>query len=207
MSDSSHTYERHSSPNKNSGLTAIIATLSVVDIALIITAIVLFMNVISGPAPSQASPKSGSATTDSTDDPNATEADPTQDDTVSPDDIREVTGAETFATPTGNIMCTIASTGVTCSIAKLEKQPKENAGSCEGYVGYVVELRATGTTMPCVAKAELPGAAGSGTDVLNYDSEKTVNNFKCVSSRTGMKCEDTNTNRGFTLARAGIKTF
>lgn len=202
MSDSNNTYERHSSAQKSSGLTAIIAALSVVDIALIITAIVLLVNVLSGPAAStaEATPKTTSADTqtDSADTPQGSD---------DSGEIRDVTGAETFATPTGNIICTIASTGVTCSIAKLDSKPKEGAGTCEGFTGYVVELRSTGTTLPCVAKADLPGAAGSGTNVLNYDSEKTVNNFKCVSSRTGMKCEDTNTSRGFTLARAGIKTF
>ncbi len=118
-----------------------------------------------------------------------------------------MTGAQTFSTPTGNIVCTISSQGVRCSIARLAKDPKPNVGECTGYVGYVAELRSTGPTLPCVATEDLPGGANDSLPVLEYGKKQTVNNYECESLRTGMKCYDINNNRGFNVARAGITTF
>ena len=101
--------------------------------------------------PTETPPSSQAVDKDASDEPDSQTSD---------QDIAEATGAEKFATPTGNIVCTISSLGVNCSIAKLETKPQENLANCQGFIGYTVELRATGVNQPCVPKSELPGAAG-----------------------------------------------
>ncbi|WP_333811463.1 hypothetical protein [Timonella senegalensis] len=112
-----------------------------------------------------------------------------------------------FATPTGNIACEIGPDGASCTIAQLAKKPKPNKNDCKGYVGYEVRLDSAGVTLPCLAKEDIPGSAGSGLDVLDYGSSQNFNNFSCESTRTGVKCTDTGSGRGFNVARAGITTF
>ena len=121
--------------------------------------------------------------------------------------VTDSDSATRFATPTGNISCTISPNGVNCAIAKLAKAPKPNTGGCEGYIGYVVNLNSAGVALPCVAKEDLPGGAGGSLDVLDYEKSETVNNFTCESTRSGVKCTDKSTGQGFTVARAGISTF
>lgn len=206
MSFNNPNYQRTSETPQKSKENVLIAVLAVVDAALIITAFVLFLNLFSGSDTPEAEPRSAQTSANPSDDSTEPAEEEDQEEPTE-EDLEEITGAEVFAAPSGNIICTISSTGVNCSIAKLEKSPEENANNCVGFIGYVVELRATGTNLPCVEKSQLPGAAGSGMDVLDYEKKKTVNNFTCSSLRTGMRCEDTNTGRGFSLARAGIKTF
>ncbi len=199
---------RPATPQRSTGpslstLKAIVWALVVVDVVLIGIAIAMAAQLFSGPSSNQVAddrtPAASSPAPDS-------EPDGSESQEPDAEDLADITGAETFTTPTGNIICTISSTGVVCSIAKLNDTPQENPNGCEGFIGYVVELRSSGTTLPCIPKAELPVAAGDGIEVLEYGDSKTVNNFVCESSNTGMVCEDSNSERGFKLARAGITT-
>lgn len=179
-------------------LSQIIAALAVVDVVLIITAIALLVNALAGPStPHEA---------DSSPSESVAASEPVPQETA-PTDIAQSSGAEKFATPTGNIICSISAEGATCSIAKLNKKPKKSKDECEGYVGYVVELRSGEVTKPCVTEANLPGAANAALPVLDYDQAKQINSFKCTSKLTGMECKDLDSGKGFSLARAGIKTF
>lgn len=181
-------------------LNAIIVALSIIDLALIIAIVIVALNVFGG-SPQSANTPDTSVTTPSE------SAQETEPEAVDEEPIEDATGADSFTTPSGNIICTVSSLGVQCGIAKLDKKPAANPDGCEGYVGYVVELRTNGVTTPCVAENDLPGAASQAQEVLDYGDKKTVNNFECTSERTGMKCVDTTSNRGFTLARAGVSTL
>ncbi|PFG33620.1 hypothetical protein [Sanguibacter antarcticus] len=115
-------------------------------------------------------------------------------------------GAQTVASPSGNIVCALSPSEVRCSIATLASAPAEVAG-CDGSEGYVVTLTTEGVAVPCISDADLPGTADATVDVLDYGQNLTVNNFSCDSTESGMKCTDTSTGKGFTLARAGISTY
>ena len=112
--------------------------------------------------------------------------------------------AKQVASPTGNITCTVSPEGAECAIASLATEP-EAVDGCDGSVGYVVTLTNDGVQTPCVPA--VPGKADAAIPVLAYGAAESVNNFQCESTESGMRCSDTNTGQGFTLARAGVTRF
>lgn len=115
-------------------------------------------------------------------------------------------GTETVASPSGNITCEVSPSGAECGIAALAAEPAP-VGGCDGAQGYVVTLTSEGVSVPCVSSGDLPTKADATIDILDYGQTVTVNNFTCDSTEAGMKCTDTSTGKGFTLARAGITEF
>ncbi|WP_051196668.1 hypothetical protein [Jonesia quinghaiensis] len=184
----------------------LVGGLIVVDILLIVLAVVFAVNTFAG-GPSQDPP--AVATTEPQEDqdnPDEKDEDSTESDEPAEIDV-EASGAKSFASPSGNISCTVSALGVECGIGTLENAPEPNVAGCEGYIGYVAQLNGTGVIRPCVPEEALPGAADSSAKFLEYGEKYGVNNFTCVSERTGMKCTDANTGRGFNIARAGITEF
>ena len=116
-----------------------------------------------------------------------------------------VTG-ESVTSPSRNITCTIGDAGVSCGIAELAAQPAPVDG-CTGTTGYVATLTADGVQIPCVPSADQPRKAADGVPVLEYDQTKTVGSFTCTSSKTGMRCTDSGTGKGFNMAKAGVSSF
>ncbi|MFF2624074.1 hypothetical protein [Oerskovia jenensis] len=116
-----------------------------------------------------------------------------------------VTG-ESVTTPSRNITCTIGEQGVSCGIAELATQPAPVDG-CTGTTGYLVTLTSSGVEIPCVPTADQPTKAGDDVAVLDYDQAKTVGSFTCTSSKTGMRCADADTGKGFNVAKAGLSSF
>ena len=114
--------------------------------------------------------------------------------------------ATTVASPSGNIECNISEKSATCTIASLAKKPKKNK-ACDGYIGYVYTVTAAGVEAPCVAKADLPKAAGGGAKVLAYGKSVTEFGFTCVSAESGMGCALDESEKGFKLSQAGAQTF
>lgn len=185
-----------SGPRKTSGrLSPGWIAFIVVDVLLVIGAVVFAISLAGGgsdddpksPVTSGASPS----------------AETTEDAGTAP---QEPTVSESFASKTKNISCEMTDVGVTCSIAELASQPAPVAG-CEGTVGYRVVLDAEGVTQPCVPAAEQPRAAGGDVEVLPYGESKTVGGFTCDSADTGVTCRDDATGKGFTVARAGIRSL
>ena len=115
-------------------------------------------------------------------------------------------GTETVASPSGNITCEVSPSGAECGIASLASEPAPVAG-CDGAEGYVVTLTSEGVSVPCVSAEDRPAKADATIGILDYGQAVTVNNFTCDSTEAGMKCTDTSTGKGFTLARAGITEF
>jgi hypothetical protein len=113
---------------------------------------------------------------------------------------------ESVTSPSRNITCTIGEDGVLCGIAELATQPAPVEG-CAGATGYVVTLTEDGVQIPCVASAALPTKAGDDVPVLEYDQTKTVESFSCTSSTSGMRCTDSETGKGFNVAKAGLSSF
>lgn len=113
---------------------------------------------------------------------------------------------QSFASPTGNISCTMSVDGVTCSIAHTTVAPPVVEG-CTGTTGHVVMLNtADGVTTPCV-DGPAPVAASADTPVLQYGSEQTVGPYTCSSASNGMTCVVDETGTGFRVATAELATL
>lgn len=113
---------------------------------------------------------------------------------------------QSFASPTGNISCTMSVDGVTCSIAHTTVAPPVVEG-CTGTTGHVVMLNtADGVSTPCV-DGPAPVAASADTPVLQYGSEQTVGPYTCSSASNGMTCVVDETGTGFRLATAELATL
>lgn len=179
---------------------AIIAFI-VLDVLLVVAAVALGLSM--GSDGSDAPSASSSASSPAVSTPASAEEDgdeaaaPTPEATLDPE-------AKQVASPSGNITCTLSPGGAECAIASLASEPAA-AEDCDGVAGYVVALDTSGVSTPCAP--EKPGKANAAIPVLAYGEAATVNNFECVSTEAGMKCSDTNTGQGFTLARAGITRF
>ena len=113
--------------------------------------------------------------------------------------------ATKFTLPSGNISCEITADAATCTIASSTATPPVDA-SCTGVIGLVLTVTAKGATMPCV-HGTVPGKAAAGSAVLNYGQSKTVGDFTCTSSSTGVSCRHDPSGKGFQLAKAGAKLF
>jgi hypothetical protein len=140
--------------------------------------------------------------------PDTTVEAPAQDPAAPPADQPgpvEIEG-ESVTSPSRNITCVIGEDGVRCGIAELATQPAPVDG-CAGATGYVVTLTEDGVQIPCVPSAELPRKAGDDVPVLEYEQTKTVDSFSCTSSTSGMRCTDSETGKGFNVAKAGLSSF
>lgn len=119
----------------------------------------------------------------------------------------ELTGVQLFTSPSKNISCEISALGARCDILTIDTEVQENPPGCTGTIGQVVLLTAQGTEVPCVEPLDGVNQDLSEYQELGYGEKIEVNNYLCASERTGVTCTDTTTNRGFSLARAGINTF
>jgi len=81
----------------------------------------------------------------------------------------EPTGeAEMFASPSGNIMCSISPEAASCSIAQLADEGLVEDEGCNGTVGHVVRVTTDGADRACV-DGESPGKAPEATPALEYE--------------------------------------
>jgi hypothetical protein len=115
-------------------------------------------------------------------------------------------GAQSFASPTGNISCTMSPDGVTCSIANKQFDVPAAEG-CTGTTGHVIVLNTSdGMTTPCV-EGPAPAVASADVPVLDYGSAKTVGPYTCTSASNGMSCVVDETGEGFRVATAALTTL
>ena len=183
------------------GLPPSIIAFIVLDVLLVVAAVALGLSMGSDGTDTPTAQPSSSASAAVT--PGST---PSDDASPAPSQTPQTVGADgkKVASPSGNITCTLAPEGAECAIASLATEPAAVAG-CEGVAGYVVTLDTSGVHTPCVPAQ--PGQADATVPVLAYGDATAVNNFECLSTEAGMKCSNTNTGQGFTLARAGVTRF
>ncbi|MBU4213340.1 MAG: hypothetical protein KJ548_09650 [Actinobacteria bacterium] len=105
----------------------------------------------------------------------------------------------TFALPSGNISCTLAADGATCTIGDIAFTATPAAG-CTGSAGHVVLLDRTGVTTPCTT-----GTATVAADalVMAYGTSRTVGDYTCASATTGVTCTRGD-GAGFRLSRTAL---
>lgn len=106
--------------------------------------------------------------------------------TAVPGDVVDLTGvAWTFRMPSGNIGCAMEEDGVVCAIAVFDYPPPALDG-CEGETGAAFRLDARGTAPLCTTgTVEVDDAPE-----LAYGESRTVGEFICTSSETGVSCRN-----------------
>ncbi|XBH22400.1 hypothetical protein V5R04_04035 [Jonesiaceae bacterium BS-20] len=199
-------HQGHPRAPKKSQYSALITFLVGLDVLLIALAVVVGINTFAGPespASQATAVTQGQAGSGQDGAGDLGEGD----DALGSQPGADSTGIRLFASPSGNITCEISALGARCGIASLTQEPEENVGDCEGTIGKMVTLGAQGAELPCVAPQDGPFQSTSQYQLLDYGQDISVNNYHCVSERTGITCTDGSTNRGFTLAKAGIQTF
>lgn len=113
---------------------------------------------------------------------------------------------QSFASPTGNIACTMSADGVTCTIANKQFEVPAAEG-CTGTTGHTIVLNESdGLTTPCV-EGPAPAAAGADVPVLDYGQSQTVGAYTCTSASNGMSCVVDETGEGFRVATAALTTL
>ena len=108
----------------------------------------------------------------------------------------------TFISPSGNIGCALSSAGARCDIAEKSWKPPAKPDDCQADWGVGMQVDAQAATVACASDSVL----GSG-QPLAYGASQERGSYRCVSSEEGMRCENTTTGRGFTIARASYTTF
>lgn len=169
------------------------------DVVLVIAALVFAINLMGGGDPAEAGTDPTPAATGS--------PAPGADDGASGAEQWAVpAGASVFAAPSGNITCYIADDEARCGIHELNNQPAP-VETCEGTVGYVAVVDASGAiSSPCIAADAQPQKATGDVRKLEYGQTTTANGFTCSSANTGMTCVADATGKGFTIAKAGVRT-
>lgn len=109
-----------------------------------------------------------------------------------------------FASPSGNIWCSISEAGARCDIAEKTWDPGAQPAACTAPVwGPGVLVDGNGPQIVC-ADASIVGGGGG---TLAYGRSVTVGDYACASSEAGMRCVQNSTGRGFSLSRRAYTFF
>ena len=114
--------------------------------------------------------------------------------------VSELTG---FTSPTGNIGCIIERRSVRCDIAERDWGPPPKPAGCEVDFGQGIALDAGGApAFVCAGDTALDSG-----DPLPYGQSIAAGLLRCESEEVGMTCTDTETGRGFTMAKEAYQIF
>ncbi|MGO3065911.1 MAG: DUF6636 domain-containing protein [Brevibacterium linens] len=106
---------------------------------------------------------------------------------------------ESFASPSGNIACTIDSARARCVIKDYEYSPPDRPDDCElDDWGSIVVANRDGAGFSCLDAPESNGPAR----VLGYGDSISAEGMTCTSSKEGMTCKSDDTGVGFNVRRA-----
>lgn len=126
---------------------------------------------------------------------------PSLEPTEGPETSSPPTAVETFASPSGNIECTIDSERARCVIASFDYTPPERPDDCQmENWGSVVVANGEGAGFSCVDAPENAGPAR----VLGYGESISASGMTCTSAEDGMTCTSDSTGVGFTVRRASV---
>jgi hypothetical protein len=171
-------------------MTALVA----VDAVLVALFLVVLLLAVTGGLSSFVGSSAGEQSTGSSTGPSAS--------TGTPSAETPATGQalEAFASPSGNIACTMSGDGVRCTIASITFTPPVD-DACTGTIGHEVVLDASGVQVPCV-DGPAPGVAADTVPVLDYGLTSSVGGYTCTSATDGVTCVQDASGTGFRLARA-----
>ncbi len=117
-----------------------------------------------------------------------------------------VTEATPFSSPSGNIGCVIEPLFVRCDIAERDWDPPPAPADCELDYGQGLTLEA-GATAELVCAGDTTLGVGGPDAALAYGESIAAGLLRCESNRSGIRCQDVETGRGFALAREGYEVF
>lgn len=146
----------------------------------------------------QAAPRPGKATTVIRTVTKATTARVTTEITVR--QVKQLTG---FSSPSANIGCYIDRRNVRCDISKRSWTTPRKPASCELDFGQGIGINAGGRPAFVCAGDTALGAKGK----LAYGEGIQAGVLRCVSRRSGITCQDTESGRGFSLSRERYRLF
>ena len=126
---------------------------------------------------------------------------------------REVTDLTFFTSPSGNLGCVIGPAGVVgnpvpyvrCDIRQRDWTPPPQPPDCPPDTGYGqgIEVSA-GSPAVFVCAGD---TSFSNDPALPYGDSISAGVIHCTSMESGMKCRDTQTGHGFSIARQGYQLF
>ena len=127
----------------------------------------------------------------------------TAEDGGTPPATQTVTKLTGFTSPSGNIGCYIDRKSVRCDIAERDWEPPTAPADCQLDYGQGIQLTA-GAAPDFVCAGDT--ALGGG-DELPYGDSIAAGLLRCESEESGMTCTDSETGRGFTIAKESYDLF
>lgn len=125
-------------------------------------------------------------------------------DGATPPADRVVTKLTGFTSPSGDIGCYIDRESVRCDIAERDWQPPKPTTRCRFDYGQGIFLTPGGAPeFVCASDTALQPDG----DPLPYGSSISAGLLRCESAESGITCRDTESGRGFSLAREAYELF
>ena len=107
-----------------------------------------------------------------------------------------VVNEATFVSPSGNIGCYLDKSGARCDIVRKDWQPPPAPADCGLDWGFGVSVdQVKEATFTCAGDTVL-----GGKEKLAYGTSLRAGDFTCSSATKAMRCENTKSGHGFTLA-------
>lgn len=117
--------------------------------------------------------------------------------------VPAVASAGAFRSPTGNIGCFIDASGVRCDIGRRDWRPPRKPAACDLDFGQGVFVgRRHRAGYVCAGDTAL----GAGRR-LEYGASIRRGRFRCLSRRSGVRCDNLRTGHGFALSRQRVRLF
>lgn len=117
--------------------------------------------------------------------------------------VPAVAQAGPFQSPSGNIGCYIAKSGVRCDIDKRSWKPPPKPAYCDVDWGQGVAVDKHGKAgIVCAGDTTLHQGP-----VLPYGRSVSKGRFRCVSKSSGMRCVNRHNGHGFFLSRESYRLF
>ena len=115
----------------------------------------------------------------------------------------EAASSAWFSSPSRNIGCVMAATGVRCDAMTYTYTPPPQPAWCDFGWGPSIGVGTRGRGhFRCVSDT----VAGAPT-ILGYGSSRIIGRFRCTSRTTGMRCVNTLNGHGFRISKASYSLF
>lgn len=119
-----------------------------------------------------------------------------------PPDAPGTQGPDLFASPTGNIACSIGAKYVRCDIGEKSWKPTPPEQPCPVDYGNGIQLDSRGASFVCAGDTTLGADA-----VLGYGERAQRGLFFCDSAEEGITCSNLETGAGFFISRDSYRIF